>query len=231
MNWTPLCCALAAMASFAFGFDLQAQQSCRMEPPAVSAGQIVVKLDCQSGKPDSDRFAYPPGPLFVGLTLFTLASGSATGDAEYSDYDGERARQLHLPAQEIKTTASSSIAFKFTPAKHTHFLVAIWDVKTPCKKSSNEECPSLGYTLGRVDAGGLPMPVDVWPAPVCDVAKLGRRGFFEVTAKEELDATPSEVFQSFRTEYLTNDCWTYDSKLPGRGMSLRKWRLAALRPS
>jgi hypothetical protein len=214
--------------SVAFGADLQAQQTCRLGPPAVSAGQVSVPLSCRNGASDAGGVAYPAGTLFAGLTLFTLANASA-GEAVYSDFDPGETSHLHLPAQEIKASGSSSIVFKFTPGKHTHFLVAVWDRKTACTKSPDNECPSLGYTLGRVDAGQLPMPIDVWPAPVCDVAKLSRRGFFAVTAKEELGALPSEVFQSFRTEYLTNDCWTYDPKLPGRGMSLRQWRLAPLR--
>lgn len=215
------CQALATVLVF-FGPAAHAQEFCRLEKPAVSGGQISVKISCQAAA-DERSVRYPAGSLFVGLSLFTLEDAPAGQITTYALRLEDS--PTHLPAQEIKRPATSAdVLFKVPPGKHTHFLVAVWDHKHTC--AGKEGCPSVGYTLGKLDKDDLPVPVDAWPTPACDVAKLKGGGFFAATAKEYLGEKPSAVEDKFPVELETNDCWMQNANWPGRGVSYKRWKLA-----
>lgn len=215
---------LAVAMTFAFfGTAAHAQEFCRLEKPTVSGGQISVRISCQAAA-DAQSVRYPAGPLFVGASLFTIEDAPAAQVAIHGFRREDPPK--HLPAQEIKRPgASADVVFKMPPGKHTHFLVAVWDSKKTCAPAE-PGCPSIGYTLGTVDKDSLPVPVDAWPLPSCDIAKLKGGGFFAVTATEYLGEKPSAVQDRFPVEQEINDCWMQNPSWPGRGVSYKRWRLA-----
>jgi hypothetical protein len=205
---------------------LRAQEHCRLQAPALSINQIRLKITCQNGANDQ-TVPYPAGPLYVGVSLYHLENSAlAKSVAPLTNYD-ENAT-LHLMPQEIsRPTQSTELTFQRPPnVTQTHILVVVWDQKNSCDQN-NDGCP-IGFTLGKVDADELPIPVDAWPKPICDVAKLGRSGFFKWSETGELGGR--DVPDQYQTMYLTNDCWKYDASWPGRRVSFRRWRVAPLSP-
>jgi hypothetical protein len=195
----------------------RAEEYCRLERPTINAHQLEVKVTCEA-KANAETVRYPVGPLYVGVSLFTLDPGLARAVAPYID-NGEG---LDLEAQEIRRpTQSAELSFQIPPnISQTHILVAVWDRKNKCAN-----CGSRTHTFGRVDGSGLPIPVDVWPPPICDVAKLRARGYFAWSAGASL-GDPEDMTSEMGMLADANDCWMHNAKWPGRGVSYLRWRVA-----
>jgi hypothetical protein len=201
----------------------QAQEHCRLEgPPTLAAGQLKVKVTCQANA-TAQTVRYPAGPLHLGISLYKLDNSLARVVAPLRD-DGN-GDALHLDAQEFRRPArSAELTFRL-PANITqsHILVAIWDQKNPCSEPS-ARCGSSGHTLGKVDPNELPIPVDVWPRPVCNIASLQARGYFAWSATAEMGAPDAD--DEMKSLARVNDCWMRDASWPGLGVSLQQWRVA-----
>lgn len=215
---------VAFLGTMALLQSTQAQEHCKLNTPAFATGQVKVKITCQANA-DAQTAPYPAGTLYIGVSLYKLQADLAGSVAPFRDMGAEDA--AHLPAQEFPgRTATSELVFRIPAnAGQTHILVAVWDVKNACSPPGQEGCPAVGYTLGRVSDEQLPIPVDAWPRPACDVSKLRTQGFFQWSFDAELGM---EVPDQFETLYRTNDCWTYNQGWPGRGVSFRRWRVAPI---
>jgi len=73
-------------------------------------------------------------------------------------------------------------------------------------------CKTSGVKLGDMDSFELPIPIDAWPRPVCNVEQLTSRGFFR-WAETEGDFGGPQVPERFATMLATNDCFL---RFPGR---------------
>jgi hypothetical protein len=216
---------LAASAFCLVGGSLHAQEQCRIEKPAINGSEIKVGLHCQESA-EVGTLIYPPGPLYVGVSLYTLEAELAGAEAEIVDDAGT---PVDLPAQEImRPSGATELVFPVAElGGSTHMLVAIWDQKNECPADHGGRCSAFGYTLGATDDLWFPFPVDAWPRPVCDVEKLAAAGFFDWAAGES-DINEHAVPARLDTLFRTNFCWTRDPDRPGLGVSIRQWRVAPL---
>ena len=213
--------AVAAVSLIAAA-SAAAAQHCLLDAPTLSAGQLKVKLACQATA-GPQTVPYPEGPLYVGVSLYKGPGAAARSSTRLNDESGA----LHVAAQEIRRPAASAELTFRLPANltQTHMLIAVWDQKNTCS-NNDPRCGRLGYTLGKVDGDGNPVPVDAWPVPACNVASLQSRGYFtwSETANWGSPAEDEEMMDLARL----NDCWIRNAQWPGRGLSYRKWRVAPL---
>lgn len=206
-----------------------AGQFCILETPSLqtTAGgiDVVVTVKCSAAAGDS-ALPYPDGTLYVGATVFRADPGLKGKTLPFDSWkDDERMQPTHLPAVEVRAVSGPIKATFHLPqiGANTHISIAVWDQKNACKGQS--DCPEIGYTLGRADDDGMPIPIDTWPRPVCRKAKLIASGY--LTSSGPVDPSGHVLEGSAARDFLSNDCYRL-VKSDGLGYSLRRWRIGPL---
>lgn len=220
----PILLAFAVLGGLAFSFNSWAASYCQLSGPSLGKmdgnSSIQIKLNC-SDKETNGSIAFPPGEIYVGATLYKLASQKKGDKYPVVIDQGREANaeeQLDLPAQAITVNnAETAINFPVAkPERYTHVVIAAWSKKEAC-----ENCPAPGYTLGPVDDElKLPLPLDAFPRPNCDVKKMTESGFFQ----EARDISGYILQDEFQLLYMANDCWSKSGLPYGLGYTVRRWR-------
>lgn len=222
---------LAGLVSINFA-PASGQENCRLLEAKILRGQgghqLKTGIACQDAT-GPDHVRYPAGPLFVGLSLYRIEQPAIRkAITRFHEWSGTPWTRTNIVPIELPRPAGlREISFELGDAgAFTHFVVAVWDQKNPCQPDTAEaeSCAKAGGTLGFVDSLDLPVPVDTWPRPVCDVRQLTNSGFFEWVERAG-DVAGSAVPDRYRSMLHANDCWTRFADRPGLGYSLRQWRL------
>lgn len=208
-----------------------AQEFCSLNNPHIvttaNTASMKVSIACSvTSSPTTVR--YPNGPLYIGVTLYKV--------------DDQRLRTLVVPIVEDQVEHVYVKPVEFTrPANsqeieiplvavgtNTHILMAVWDKKQNCAASNQADgCGTAGATFGETDAFLLPIPVDTWPRPVCNIAGLERSGFFN-WVETEGDFGGPQVPDRYRSMLNANDCFMRFPNRAGLGYSVRRWRAQPL---
>jgi len=185
----------------------------RSRGPISSKSQLLV-----SKTASVQTVRYPSGPLSIGVTLYKIPEqASETGSFRLSKTTSS-SRTMSGPI-EIGRPATS---------KESSFPWAIWEAyphppggvgqSAACSADdSSAGCKTSGVKLGDMDSFELPIPIDAWPRPVCNVEQLTSRGFFR-WAETEGDFGGPQVPERFATMLATNDCFLRFSRPPGFGL-------------
>jgi hypothetical protein len=216
--------------------SVQAQEHCRLDNPQVvsasGAYQLKVTVACQQAA-SAQTVRYPAGPLSIGVTLFKIPlpglrnrvvpvveSEAAVDDVTFT----------YIPSVEIgRPAATKEVAIPLGDVgTNTHILLAVWDKSTKCDAGDQSKgCTTSGVKLGEMDSFELPVPIDAWPRPVCNVEQLASRGFFR-WAETEGDFGGPQVPERFAKIMATNDCFMRFPNRPGLGFSVLRWRAQPL---
>jgi hypothetical protein len=225
---------LAMVFALAVQANAKAGQFCTLDAPSVrtEAGHnlLVTSLRCVASE-GKQRLAYPEGELFVGATLFRAKDEYKAAQLRYDDEsnirwaaaDGKEPVGLEAVVSHA-APGNTEIKFQIPSGRiFTHVLLAVWDKKNECAGDSS--CPKSGYTLGKSDDDGLPVPIDTWPRPVCNKEKLIESGY--LTTEGPGDPAGVALNAGGTAAFDLNDCYRL---VPGSGLgySLRRWRVGPL---
>jgi len=227
---------LAIVFAVAVQAQARANQFCALDAPSLrmegGSPRLVATLKC-AGAASKQQLRYPDGELFVGATLFRASEKYKSTTS--LRYDSMKAAEwvasdaqdpVDLDAFAIHTAAGpTEIVFQIPagPA-FTHVLLAVWNRKNEC--AGDSDCPKFGYTLGTPDEDGLPVPIDTWPRPVCDKAKLIDSGYLTTDGPGD-PAGVALTSSEFTAMFELNDCYRLIEG-DGLGYSLRRWRVGPL---
>jgi hypothetical protein len=228
MSWTVL--AAASVALVALGWtSADANEQCRLDKPTVtrSPAQLKVSVVCQPAQSPA-TVRYPSGPLYIGVTLYKVDT-PGLHDRVVPIVEDRVEHTYVKPAGFSRPSASQEITVPLgNLGANTHILVAIWDKKTDCPADSQSEgCKVAGATFGDLDSFELPIPVDAWPRPVCNVQQLTRSGFFQWVATDG-DFGGPQVPDKYSSMLQANDCFMRFENRAGLGFSVRQWRAQPL---
>ena len=215
------CCQISELAS-------STPENCEIAEVKItgkrSAAKLAVTIACAATSRESSVL-YPAGPLYLGVSLFKVDGASLrdlvipyedNGNAQYVPHR-EIVRKDGRHRYEIDMGNMSDL---------THILIAVWDKQNKCRPEGSS-CLAGSLTLGDVDEWGMPIPIDAWPRPVCDVKRLAKSGFFEWVV-EDGDLGGTRVPDKYDSMLSANDCWIRFPKRGGLGYSVRRWRLAPM---
>ena len=224
----------ASLASLAIMVQLaEAQEHCRLDNPQVTrsagGGQLKVSVACQQA-PSAETVRYPAGTLHLGVTLYKVQPRLRNTPVPVTDEEVE-----HTYVKPVEITRPTSPREIVVPlgniGANTHILLAVWNSKKRCNSGDrNPGCTVAGGTLGDTDSFQLPIPVDAWPRPICNVAELTSSGFFRWVQKEG-DFGGPRVPDNYAEMLEGNDCFMRFADRPGLGFSVRRWRAQPLPPS
>src|SRR5258706_2746562 len=212
--------------------QIRAQEHCRLDNPQVAsvsgAYQLKVTVACQQTA-SVQTVRYPSGPVSIGVTLYKIPEQGlrnrvvpvVENNVEFKDY--VRPIEIGRPA-----TSKEVVISLGDLGSNTHILLAVWDKSAACSADdSSAGCKTSGVKLGDMDSFELPIPIDAWPRPVCNVEQLTSRGFFR-WAETEGDFGGPQVPERFATMLATNDCFLRFPGRPGLGYSVQRWRAQPL---
>jgi hypothetical protein len=211
-----------------------AQEYCRIENPQVVRGAssaLNVRISCKPN-PASGTVRYPAGKLYLGVTLYALEDVGLR-NAIVPIIEGSTSFTYVIPVEFTRPGANAALTVPLGDlGANTHVLVAVWDKRTACSDvgGGNDQAPDpdsaacrvAGATLGRTDSFGMPIPIDAWPRPICNVGRLTQNGFFHWVETDGVVASDLEDF--VRTSMGSNDCWMRQADGLGLGYSVRQWR-------
>jgi hypothetical protein len=199
---------------------------CRLIEGRSTPGTIALEVTCGDGHPDA--VDYGDGMLYLGVSLYDVHQ-SEPELLRYNLRHRDFGDALDLDPVEFKPKEGvSSFSFDYDKSGgQTHFLAAVWDRKDMCSTGGQGRCDSHGFTLGRVDSDELPLPVDAYPRPFCDIETMDEAGFFDKVRSGEIEfdinnQLPPELSDLF----YANDCWSNDPDRLGLGYSVWTWRVA-----
>jgi hypothetical protein len=219
----------------AFQVHAKAGQFCTLNGPTLRSeaghNRLVTSLTCV-GSVDKNELPYPDGELFVGATLFRASENYKATPLRYDSWkapmewaatDGREPVDLEAVVTHA-APGKTEIAFLIPSGRaFTHVQLAVWDKKNAC--AGDTGCPKSGYTLGRSDEDGLPIPIDTWPRPVCNKTKLIESGY--LTNEGPGDPAGVALTSGDTAAFDLNDCYRLVSGA-GLGYSLRRWRVGPL---
>jgi hypothetical protein len=223
--------ALGAFVALAWSLAVapaQAQEHCRLDNPQVISDRLEVTVACQQAS-SNQTVRYPAGSLSVGVTLYKIPE-SGLRNKVVPVVEDDTVEFAYVKPTEIErpTTPKKVVIPLGALGNKTHILLAVWDKKSACAAGDQTEgCTKAGVRLGEIDAFELPIPIDAWPRPVCNVEQLTSRGFFR-WVETEGDFGGPQVPERFATMLATNDCFMRLPDRPGLGFSVRRWRAQPL---
>jgi hypothetical protein len=205
---------------------------CELGPPALNKSdshyRLSVTVKC-SQSPSGVAVEYPEGILYVGASLYRLGADLAGKIVPFVTPDSDTQTIDLAPVELHMTPDQAKISFDIDALDDsTHVLIVIWDKKNPCSSDNSDsaECQKFGYTLGRVDEFGMPIPIDTWPRPICHRERLSTDGFFS-WVEQAGDPSGHAMPEGLEDDYSLNDCWSL-IETKGLGFSVRRWRVGPL---
>lgn len=199
---------------------------CKLDIATEETTEFTVRVIC--GNDLANAVSYPAGKLYLGMSLYA-PSISVPSERKLELKTTDRGGALDLLPIEFEAAAGVQ-EFLFDTSERdgqTHFLAAVWDQRNGCTGLSSKRCDEFGFTLGRKDADGLPLPIDALPRPICDIDALEKTGLFKMIQRGEAYFDIQNVLPDEITTLLSaNDCWSFERSRPGLGFSVRRWRVA-----
>jgi len=222
---------LVIAATLVATLPTRAQENCRLDNPQVvreqGGAQLKVRITCQPARAPG-TLRYPAGKLYLGVTLYSVEDPRLRGAVvPIVERSGHLTPTYVAPVEFTRPGASQALTLPLGDlGANTHILVAVWDKRNACSDPNSAACRVARATLGRTDSFGMPIPIDTWPRPVCDVERLTRNGFFNWVDTDGVIApdVPDEVSIALQT----NDCWMRQRDGLGLGYSVRQWRAQPL---
>jgi hypothetical protein len=217
---------------YLFSAPSQAAEHCFLENPRVivaAEAKLAVTLRCKP-TPTENSVRYPVGKLYLGVSLYNVTDDRLRRTTVRLESEWAQGRDI-LPIEIVRPDSAQEVTFPLGNIQNwTHFQIAVWDQKNECRQDVEvSDCRSSGFTLGAVDDSQLPIPVDAWPRPICNVTQLKANGFFAWVEREGQLGDP-EMDDRYRTAYAVNDCWKRFPNRLGLGYSVRRWRVGPLKP-